>query len=170
MESLADTIGQTGFKGTPAFMSPEQLKVRTVARQLEAMGFTLYASLVTAVVINAAGVAATTLEDDDVEGFGMVFLEASAAGVPVIGGRSGGVVDAVEDGVSGILVDGTSLDEVAGALGRLLGDGPLRKRMGEAGPRWARRFAWERQAARVRSIAAGEGDPGSDDDPRPAGA
>ena len=110
------------------------------------------------------------LEDDDVEGFGMVFLEASAAGVPVIGGRSGGVVDAVEDGVSGILVDGTSLDEVAGALGRLLGDGPLRKRMGEAGPRWARRFAWERQAARVRSIAAGEGDPGSDDDPRPAGA
>lgn len=100
-----------------------------------------------------------TLDDDDVEGFGMVFLEASASGLAVVGGRSGGVVDAVEDGVSGVLVDGTSVTAVADALASLIRDPAGRAAMGAKGRAWARRFRWEAQAARMRAIAAGEGDP-----------
>ncbi len=103
-----------------------------------------------------------TLADDDVEGFGMVFLEASAAGVPVLGGRSGGVVDAVAEGRSGLLVDGTDVDAVAAALTQLLGDPALRERLAEGGRQWARTFSWTTQAARVRAISLGLGDPGSD--------
>ncbi len=99
-----------------------------------------------------------TLDDDDVEGFGMVFLEASAAGLPVIGGRSGGVVDAVEDGVSGLLVDGTSLDAVTDAIAGLVRDPVRRSAMGRAGVEWAGRFRWDVQAARVRAMAAGDGE------------
>jgi phosphatidylinositol alpha-1,6-mannosyltransferase len=101
-----------------------------------------------------------TLADDDVEGFGMVFLEASASGVAVLGGRSGGVVDAVDEGRSGLLVDGTDVHAVADTLGRLLADADLRRRLGEGGRAWARSFSWPRQAARVRAIAMGLPDPG----------
>lgn len=94
-----------------------------------------------------------TLDDDDVEGFGMVFLEASASGVAVIGGRSGGVVDAVSDGETGLLVDGTSVDAVTDAIGALLDDPVRRRAMGEAGKRWARRFDWRETAARVRALS-----------------
>jgi phosphatidylinositol alpha-1,6-mannosyltransferase len=97
-----------------------------------------------------------TLADDDVEGFGMVFLEASASGVPVIGGRSGGVPDAVSDGETGLLVEGDAVDAVADAIASLAGDPARRERMGEAGRRWARRFSWSRQAARVRALSVGD--------------
>lgn len=103
-----------------------------------------------------------TLDDADVEGFGMVFLEASAAGLAVIGGLSGGVPDAVSDGVSGVLVDGGSLDAVTGALHDLLNDGERRAALGAQGRAWARRFSWKAAAARVRAISMGAGDPGSD--------
>ncbi len=95
-----------------------------------------------------------TLSDDDVEGFGMVFLEASASGLPVIGGRSGGVVDAVSEGESGLLVDGTSVGDVALAIERLLTDDALRLRMGAAGREWAKSFSWAAQAQRVRALVA----------------
>ncbi|MFO0647757.1 MAG: glycosyltransferase family 4 protein [Polyangiales bacterium] len=104
-----------------------------------------------------------TLDDDDVEGFGMVFLEASAAGVAVIGGRSGGVPDAVSEGVSGLLVDGTSVDDVTGAIDSLLRDPERRKTLGAQGRAWARSFSWERAAERVRAISLGLADPAGDD-------
>jgi phosphatidylinositol alpha-1,6-mannosyltransferase len=66
------------------------------------------------------------------EGFGVVFVEAAAAGLPMVVGDSGGAAEAVKDGVSGYLVRGASVGAVAGALDRLLGDGELRRRMGEA--------------------------------------
>ena len=66
------------------------------------------------------------------EGFGVVFVEAAAAGLPMVVGRSGGAEEAVEDGVTGCLVDGSSVEEVRGALGRLLEDEGLRKKMGAA--------------------------------------
>jgi phosphatidyl-myo-inositol dimannoside synthase len=103
-----------------------------------------------------------TLDDDDVEGFGMVFLEASAAGVAVLGGRSGGVPDAVSEGVSGALVDGASLDAVTASLDGLLRDGDRRRALGEGGRAWARRFSWERAAARVRALSMGLADPSGD--------
>lgn len=100
-----------------------------------------------------------TLDDDDVEGFGMVFLEASASGKAVIGGNSGGVPDAVAHNKSGLLVDGASVDEVAAAIRSLMDDKALRDRLGAQGIEWARRFSWTRAAQRVRAVAAGE-DPG----------
>ena len=65
----------------------------------------------------------------DVEGFGIVFLEANAAGTAVLAGRSGGVEDAVVDGYSGLLVDPEDPDQIAAALIRLLLDEDLRQRL-----------------------------------------
>jgi len=89
----------------------------------------------------------------DIEGFGIVFLEANARGLPVIGGRSGGAQDAVEDGVSGLLVDPFSSEDVARALIRLLTDADLARRLGEGGRhRVLTQFSWERAAAQVRAV------------------
>jgi phosphatidyl-myo-inositol dimannoside synthase len=66
------------------------------------------------------------------EGFGVVFVEAASSGLPMVVGDSGGAAEAVKNGVSGYLVNGASTEEIRGALGRLLGDGQLRRRMGEA--------------------------------------
>jgi phosphatidylinositol alpha-1,6-mannosyltransferase len=71
----------------------------------------------------------------NVEGFGIVCLEAAAAGKPVVAGRSGGVPSAVADGETGILVDPESPAEVAEAVGSLLDDPARAKAMGVAGRR-----------------------------------
>jgi phosphatidylinositol alpha-1,6-mannosyltransferase len=93
------------------------------------------------------------LSSDDMEGFGIVFLEAAASGLPVVGGTSGGVPDAVNNGVNGILVDTEDIDALTGALRQLLKDDELRIRMGEASRRWAEGFSWERFASRVRQMS-----------------
>ncbi|MGQ7310899.1 glycosyltransferase [Microbacterium arabinogalactanolyticum] len=69
----------------------------------------------------------------DSEGFGMVFLEAAAAGLPVLAYRHGGVVEAVEDGVTGLLADEGDVQGLAANIARVLGDESLRRRMAEAG-------------------------------------
>jgi phosphatidylinositol alpha-1,6-mannosyltransferase len=90
-------------------------------------------------------------EPGDIEGFGIVFLEAAAAGKPVIGGASGGVIEAVDDGRTGILVDG-SLESVVDALDQLVASPELRSTLGEAGRvRAVTNFTWEHAAARVSS-------------------
>lgn len=65
------------------------------------------------------------------EGFGIGFLEAGACGRPVIGGKSGGIPDAVIDGNTGILVNPKNLLELRDAIIKLLKDGALRKQMGD---------------------------------------
>jgi phosphatidylinositol alpha-1,6-mannosyltransferase len=72
-------------------------------------------------------------EKGDVEGFGITFLEAGACGKPVVGGRSGGVPDAVVDGQTGILVDPTDVDQIAEVLSQLLTDEPYARRLGQGG-------------------------------------
>jgi glycosyltransferase involved in cell wall biosynthesis/peptidoglycan/xylan/chitin deacetylase (PgdA/CDA1 family) len=79
-----------------------------------------------------------TMPDGDTEGFGLVFREANACRKPVIGGRAGGVVEAVEDGVSGLLVDGGNPDEIAAAIERILSDPALAERLSEGGYQLAR--------------------------------
>ena len=74
-----------------------------------------------------------TLPNGDFEGFGTTFLEASMYGKPSIAGRSGGSVEAVEDGVSGCLVDPESVDDIAAAVERILYTPGLGQKMGEAG-------------------------------------
>lgn len=69
----------------------------------------------------------------EVEGFGIVFLEAGALSKPVIGSRSGGIPDAVEDVVNGLLVEPENPDAIAEAVIRLFSDSDLARRMGEAG-------------------------------------
>jgi len=73
-----------------------------------------------------------TAPNGDAEGLGMVFLEAAAAGLPVVAYRHGGVVEAVADGVSGLLADEGDVDTLAENLARLLDDEAERRKMGEA--------------------------------------
>jgi phosphatidyl-myo-inositol dimannoside synthase len=73
----------------------------------------------------------------DVEGFGIVFMEAALFGKPVIGTRSGGVADAVIDGQTGILVSPGNVDELVIAIRRLADNQGLRRRLGDSGRQWA---------------------------------
>lgn len=86
------------------------------------------------------------------EGFGIVFVEAGAHGLPVVAGRVPGVVDAVHDGVTGRLVDPTDGEEVAAALHELLGDPELAQRLAEGGRAWARELAWPVVVDRYRTV------------------
>ena len=72
----------------------------------------------------------------EVEGLGIVYLEASACGKPVVVGNSGGAADAVIDGVTGLLVDSSKVDEISNAICKLLDDPIKGKQMGEAGRDW----------------------------------
>ncbi|TFV52229.1 glycosyltransferase family 4 protein [Blastococcus sp. TF02A-35] len=79
----------------------------------------------------------------DVEGLGMVFLEAAACGRPVVAGTSGGAPEAVRDGVTGHVVDPRSPDAVARALSGLLDDPARARAMGAAGRAWVEeRWSW----------------------------
>jgi len=94
--------------------------------------------------------------DGDVEGFGLVFLEANACWRPVIAGRSGGVEAAVADGVSGILVNPDHVEDIADAMTRLAGDALLRTRMGRDGrSRVEAHFTWQHTAEKYVEIIRG---------------
>ncbi|HEX9889277.1 MAG TPA: glycosyltransferase family 4 protein [Nitriliruptorales bacterium] len=97
----------------------------------------------------------TRLAGTDVEGLGIVYLEAQACGVPAIAGRSGGAPEAVREGETGLTVDGTNPAEVARAVGELLADPERAARMGAAGRRWVEQdWAWDRIADRFRGLLA----------------
>ena len=86
------------------------------------------------------------------EGFGIVYLEAGAHGLPVVAGAVAGALDAVEHGVTGLLVDPTDERAVAGALTSLLLDDALCARLGAAGRARAERQSWPAVAARVAEV------------------
>jgi phosphatidylinositol alpha-1,6-mannosyltransferase len=93
------------------------------------------------------------VDERDVEGFGIVFLEAAATARPAIGGDSGGVPEAVQRDVTGLLVDGASVDAVAEALRRLADGADLRVRLGAAGrARVEQQFTWQRAADAVTAL------------------
>jgi phosphatidylinositol alpha-1,6-mannosyltransferase len=92
----------------------------------------------------------------EAEGFGIVFLEAAAAGIPSVAGRSGGSHEAVVDGETGFVVDGRALD-VRGALEALLADDDLRARMGAAArARAVAEFSYDALAARLAPVVGGD--------------
>ena len=92
----------------------------------------------------------------DVEGLGIVYLEASATGLPVIGGDSGNAPDAIRDGETGYVVPGRSPAAVAGRLVHLLTDRAGARAMGEKGMAWVdQEWRWDLVARRLQDILAG---------------
>jgi phosphatidylinositol alpha-1,6-mannosyltransferase len=89
----------------------------------------------------------------DVEGLGIVYLEASATGLPVVGGDSGGAPDAVREGETGHVVGGHDLPALTARLTDLLTDPTRARAMGAAGRAWVEReWRWETQAARLTAM------------------
>lgn len=81
-----------------------------------------------------------------VEGFGLVYLEAAAHGLPVVAHDVGGVAEAVVDGVTGLLVPPNRPAQLAAAFEKLIHDAELRQRLGAAGREWAMRNCWKESA------------------------
>ncbi|MDO8141979.1 MAG: glycosyltransferase family 4 protein [Candidatus Brocadiales bacterium] len=89
----------------------------------------------------------------DYEGFGVVFLEAGACGKPAIAGNSGGSSEAVIDGITGLIVDPRSEDEIAHTIERILADKNFANRLGMAGRHRAEKeFDWQHIAKIMESI------------------
>ena len=89
----------------------------------------------------------------DVEGLGIVYLEASACGVPVVAGRSGGAPETVLDGETGLVVDGWDVGAIAATVSDLLADTVRAARMGAAGRRWVvDNWQWKDQAAKLADL------------------
>jgi len=87
------------------------------------------------------------------EGFGFVFLEAMAFANPVVAVRAGGLTDIVKDGINGLLVQASDVQELAGALARLLREDALRKRLGDSGAEIVRRdYSFSSFVARLESL------------------
>jgi phosphatidylinositol alpha-1,6-mannosyltransferase len=106
---------------------------------------------------NAADVFALVSRRYDllVEGFGIAVMEASASGVPVLAGREAGLIDAVRDGETGLLVDPYCPAAVAQGLNHLLADATLRQRLGAAGRRAVETyFNWDRVVRDIEDVEA----------------
>ncbi|MFE2721762.1 glycosyltransferase family 4 protein [Kitasatospora sp. NPDC059327] len=141
---------------------PDERRLRALARRRTEPGSVVFAGgrehAATPAYYAAADVFAmpcrTRRAGLEAEGLGIVFLEAAAAGLPVVAGRSGGAPDAVLDGVTGAVVDGRSPAAVAAAVGRILGAPAAdRARMGAAGRRWVRaEWSWEASARRLAEL------------------
>lgn len=135
-----------------------------VRRRVEALGLTRAVTLAGAVEVAdlpavhaAADVFAmpcrTRLGGLDVEGLGIVYLEAQATGRPVVAGHSGGAPETVVDGDTGVVVDGASPDAVADALAGLLADPARARAMGRAGRAFVtKHYAWPVIAERCEQI------------------
>jgi phosphatidylinositol alpha-1,6-mannosyltransferase len=94
----------------------------------------------------------------DVEGLGMVYLEASASGLPVVAGDSGGAPDAVREGETGFVVPGRDVAAIADRVANLLADRDLARSMGRAGRAWVEaEWGWDRIAARMGQLLRGAG-------------
>lgn len=91
----------------------------------------------------------------EVEGLGIVYLEASACELPVIVGRSGGATDALIEGVTGFSVDGRNSIEIASAAVKLLSDKRLAKKMGKSGRKWIEsEWSWTIWSKRFSDLIA----------------
>jgi phosphatidylinositol alpha-1,6-mannosyltransferase len=99
-------------------------------------------------------------EGSSVEGFGISYCEAAWYGVPSLAGSEGGAVDAVHDGLTGLVCDGANTHSVSQALVRLLGDGELRQRLGLAARQRAHgELQWNRAIKAYIGLLEGSFDP-----------
>ena len=89
----------------------------------------------------------------EVEGLGIVFLEASSCGIPVLAGDSGGAPDAVIDGETGYVVNGKSVTEISSAAIELLSNPEKLEKMGARGRQWALEYwTWKNWGNRFKDI------------------
>ena len=101
----------------------------------------------------------TQLGGLSVEGLGIVFLEAQAAGVATVSGNGGGAPETVIDGETGLVVDSRNLDDVAGRISSLLGDAPTRQRLATAARRnVTEKWTWEVLGQQCRAVMTGGGE------------
>jgi phosphatidyl-myo-inositol dimannoside synthase len=92
----------------------------------------------------------------EVEGLGIVYLEASACGIPVVAGASGGAPDAVIQGKTGLVVDGTKVDAIARTINELLDNPAQLIVMGQAGRAWTiERWSWQIWGERFSEVLLG---------------
>lgn len=134
-------------------------RLRELVKELHLEDYVIFAGYVdeSPAYYNACDVfimANRKLDTDDTEGFGMVFTEANACGKPVIGGKAGGTSDAVLDGYTGILVDGTDCAQISSALLDILTDKERANQLGSNGRKRVKaEFSWKKNAERVRDIS-----------------
>jgi phosphatidylinositol alpha-1,6-mannosyltransferase len=137
---------------------PEQSRLEALATELGVrsnvtfLGRVPEAELLEAFSATDVYVQPSLIDDGVTEGYGISFLEAGAAGIPVVGGRCGGVVEAVVEGVTGLLVNPGDVDDCYAAVSRLLRDEALRRRLGEAGRRLAEERTWDKTLAPVIAL------------------
>ncbi|MEW6407990.1 MAG: glycosyltransferase family 4 protein [Patescibacteria group bacterium] len=92
-------------------------------------------------------------EQGDIEGFGVVFLEAAASGLPCIAGATSGQAEAIEDKKTGFLVNPENVNEIADTILKLLKNPQLAKQLGQAGRvRVVEKFNWKKQAEKLKKI------------------
>ena len=134
----------------------DRSRLETLADRLGVRSFVRFLGLVSdeevAPLLHMADVFVMPAREErpDVEGFGLVFLEANACGTPVIGSTSGGIPDAVVDGETGLLVPPLAPGPLAEAAIRLLNDADLRRRLGRAGrERVLHEGTWARMVAQL---------------------
>jgi phosphatidylinositol alpha-1,6-mannosyltransferase len=161
LRALASLPDRARFRYVIVGDGPEAERLRELAVELGIAGQVTFTGPADADELPAYYAAAdifvhpNRVEHGDFEGFGIVFLEAAATGIPAIGGRSGGVPEAVEDGVTGLLVSGEDVVELRDAILRLARSASLRVEIGAAGrARVLREFTWERAAREVLAIDA----------------
>ncbi|MBS3940369.1 MAG: glycosyltransferase family 4 protein, partial [Actinobacteria bacterium] len=95
----------------------------------------------------------TRLAGTDVEGLGIVYLEAQACGVPAVAGRSGGAPEAVRDGETGTVVDGRDDGAIVAAIEGWTADPAVREQAGRAGRRWVeQQWSWTAIADRFAGL------------------
>lgn len=93
----------------------------------------------------------------EVEGLGIVYLEASSVGIPVLGGASGGAPDAVIHGETGLVVDGRDVEAIAASAISMLSNPQLLQKMGKRGREWAvEKWSWELWGERFKVLLFGE--------------
>jgi phosphatidylinositol alpha-1,6-mannosyltransferase len=89
----------------------------------------------------------------EVEGLGIVYLEASACAIPVVAGVSGGAPDAVQVGITGLCVDGTNIGQIAEAVIHICSDSKRATKMGLAGRNWViEQWQWEIWSKQFNSL------------------
>ncbi len=147
--AIAGTGGQQPYLHRQALAKEQDSSVHMLGRIEDDVVPALYAAADLFVMPNR------TLADGDTEGFGLVFLEAAAAGTPSIGGDAGGVPDAILDGETGVLVDGTQPEQIAKAIIDLLSNDKKRQALSRAAQAHALRQNWQVKADEFMKFVSG---------------